>query len=173
MPIAGKREAERERPPRTDTSSGSGALQPATRGSIGLDLATAVDCTLVDTRPTRNATTINGPLVINGCQVGALLLGRSSSAIKGLSIVPGVIDADYTGTIQIMLYTLFPPIHIPAGSRIAQLLPYPHLTGHLQPLTQTERAAQGFGSTGTAAMLTMNMRHRPEVTVWTLVQTSP
>ncbi|MCC0686456.1 hypothetical protein KGF39_19450, partial [Clostridioides sp. ZZV14-6345] len=32
-----------------------------------------------------------------------LLMGRSSSALKGLNIIPGVIDADYPGEIKIML----------------------------------------------------------------------
>ena len=59
-------------------------LQPATRGSLGLDLATAVDTTLIDNRTQKIATRVRGPLIINGQSYGALLLGRSSGSLKGL-----------------------------------------------------------------------------------------
>jgi len=32
-----------------------------------------------------------------------LLLGCSSSALKGLQIVPGVIDPDYLGTVKVLV----------------------------------------------------------------------
>ncbi|NWV61264.1 POK9 protein, partial [Malurus elegans] len=98
------------------------------RGSLGLDLATAIDITLIDQRPTKIPTAIKGPVIINGEPQGALLLDHSSSGIKGLFIFPVVIDADYTGEICIVAQTMFPRIHIPRGSRIAQLVPVPQLT---------------------------------------------
>ena len=39
--------------------------------------------------------------------IGALLIGRSSA---GLIVLPGVIDADYTGEIMVCVYTLTPPL---------------------------------------------------------------
>lgn len=79
-------------------------------------------------------------------------------------ILPGVIDADYQGRIDIVMYTLFPPLHIPAGSRVAQLVPIAQVTKGMTSLSNQERNDQGFGSTGVAAMLTLSMKKRPIVT---------
>ncbi|NXQ92672.1 POK9 protein, partial [Nyctibius grandis] len=116
---------------------------------------TAVACTLIDQQPQRIETTVIGPVMINGKPCGALLLGRSSSGLKGLFILPGLIDADFTGTISIVVQTIFPPMHIPAGSKIAQLVPIPQLTRGMEPLSLRARETAGFGSTGDIAMLTM------------------
>ncbi|NWV30453.1 POK9 protein, partial [Origma solitaria] len=117
------------------------------RGSLGLDLATAIDVTLIDQRPCKIPTAIRGPVTIDGHAHGALLLGRSSSGLKGLFILPGLIDADFTGEIFIVAQTSFPPIHIPKGSRIAQLVPLSQLTAAMQKVTHlTERGDKGFGS---------------------------
>ncbi|KAF1537507.1 hypothetical protein FQV19_0011467, partial [Eudyptula minor] len=43
---------------------------------------------------------------------------------QGLFVLPGVIDSDYTGQVQALLRTPSPPVFIPAGSRIAQLVPF-------------------------------------------------
>lgn len=51
----------------------------------------------------------------------ALLIGHSSATMKGLDILTGLIDADFQGTIDITARTFHPPIHIPAGSKIAHL----------------------------------------------------
>ena len=135
LPEAGKWETERESPPRDDIKSGSipsdpgnqrlrvtsiteqpFCLQPATRGSVGLDLATTINCTLIDNRPQRVPTRIKGSLIINGKAVGALLIGPSSATMKGLQVLTGLIDAYYTGEIQIMVQTLFPPSFIEKGT---------------------------------------------------------
>ncbi|NWU88304.1 POK9 protein, partial [Onychorhynchus coronatus] len=91
---------------------------------------------------------------------GALLLGRSSVTLMGLFVLPGVIDADYTGEIQIMAYTPFPPIQIKKGERIAQLLPLPQTTKGLAAQREV-RGDQGFGSSG-IAMLTLDLFTRPK-----------
>ncbi|NWZ30821.1 POK9 protein, partial [Asarcornis scutulata] len=135
------------------------------RGSLGLDLATAIDMTIIDQKPVKIPSTTMGPLIIDKKPHGALLIGRSSSGIKGLIILPGVIDADYKGTISIVVQTLFPPLHIPAKSKIAQLVPLPQLTEGMKATTDVSRGTQGFGSTGGLAMLTMAMNWRPVVSV--------
>ncbi|NWR38026.1 POK9 protein, partial [Tachuris rubrigastra] len=140
------------------------ALQPATAGSLGLDLAAAVETTLATTRPQRINTKIKGPICINGKPYGALLLGRSSASIMGLFVLPGIIDPDYQGEIQIMAYTLFPPLVIPQGQRIAQLIPLPHLTKGLAPHLSRQRGGGGFGSTG-AVFLTLDLHQRPKESV--------
>jgi dUTP pyrophosphatase len=68
---------------------------------------------------------------------------------------PGTIDADYRGEVQIVLVNFgSEPFVVRRGMRIAQLVIAP--VGHAQlvesaSLDATERAATGFGSTGTAA----------------------
>ncbi|NXC56691.1 POK9 protein, partial [Aleadryas rufinucha] len=133
------------------------------RGSLGLDLATAVNTTLLDNKPQKIPTSIKGPLTINNEPHGALLLGQSSSGLKGLLVLPGVIDADYCGLISIVVQTYFPPMHIPAGSVIAQLVPMVQLTKAMKPTTAKERGTGGFGSTGSLTLLTLSMKECPVV----------
>lgn len=65
--------------------------------------------------------------------------------MKGLSISPGVIDADYTGEIKIMACAPLNIISIPIDQRIAQLILLPlHVEGKIA--SQRERKAGGFGS---------------------------
>eukprot|EP00076_Gallus_gallus_P034795 XP_025000333.1 uncharacterized protein LOC112530482 [Gallus gallus] len=160
--------ARKKRRLRADTSSRfqpAAALQPATPGSLSLDLAAAVTTTLMTTKPERVSTGIRGPVMINGTTVGALLLGRSSASMLGLFVLPGVIDADFQGEIQIMVYTPFPPIKIEKGQRIAQLVPLEQLTKALTPCQSSPRGEQGFGSSGGLALLSLNLRDRPKKTV--------
>ncbi|NWU96114.1 POK9 protein, partial [Upupa epops] len=128
-------------------------------GSLGLDLETAVDVSITDNQPVRIKTTTIEPILINGepSPTGALLLGRSSLGIKGL------INKDYTGVIQIVVQTQFPPMYIPTGSRIAQLVPIPHWD--LTPIAPTPRGMGGFGSTGQMATLTIPLHSRPTVNI--------
>ncbi|NXQ84875.1 POK9 protein, partial [Nyctibius grandis] len=134
-------------------------------GSLVLDVATAVACTLVNQHPQRIKTRVIGPMMISGQSCGTLLLGQSPAGLKGLLILPGLIDADFTGTISVVVQTTFPPIHIPAGSKIAQLIPLPQLTQGMEPLSLRTRGTTGFGSTGEIAMLTMAMNRRPVTSV--------
>ncbi|XP_031990004.1 uncharacterized protein LOC116455829 [Corvus moneduloides] len=180
LPEVGKQEVEREGPPCDDTKSDSipsdpGSqhlrtststeqhfrLQPATLGSLGLDLAISTNCTLIDNRPQRVPTGIKGPIIINGKAVGALLIGRSSATMEGLQILTGLIDADYTGEIQIMVQTLFPPMFIEKGTRLPQLVPLPVLTEGLSPIHSDSRGEGAFGSTGPVAMLTVSLKSWP------------
>ena len=67
------------------------------------------------------ATGVCGPLPKG--HVG-LLLGRSSSAMRGLMVVPGIIDPDFTDEILIMVQ-VSQFMRLEAGERIAQLLLLP------------------------------------------------
>ncbi|NXX75049.1 POK9 protein, partial [Urocolius indicus] len=134
------------------------------RGSLRLDLATAVDHTLLSKHPATISTGIKGPITINGQAVGALLIGRSLVALKGLTVITGLIDADFQGEILIMVQTLFPPLFIPKGTRVAQPIPLPHLAEGLPPSQSTPRTG-GFGSTGQIALLTVDLQKRPRHTV--------
>ncbi|NXH76540.1 POK9 protein, partial [Hydrobates tethys] len=133
-------------------------------GSLGVDLETTIDFTLTNTEVCKIPSNAVGPLVADSSRIGGLLLGRSSAGIKGLIVIPGVIDADYTGLIHIMAYTISPPLFVPKGSRIAQILAFKN------PLRQSnqdweERGCQGFGSTGPAVCFTTKLDHRPLETV--------
>jgi dUTP pyrophosphatase len=80
---------------------------------------------------------------------------RSGLAFKhGIGIVnsPGTIDADYRGEIKVLLVNLSQdPFTVRDGERIAQLVVAKHETIVWEPteqLTETERGAGGYGSTG-------------------------
>lgn len=71
-----------------------------------------------------------------------------------LSNAVGVIDSDYTGEVKVKLICDEPgsQLVIKPGDRIAQaiVLPYPKVTfTEVAELSETERGAGGFGSTGT------------------------
>lgn len=83
---------------------------------------------------------------------------RSGLANKhGISIVnsPGTVDAGYRGELMINLINLDPTetFYAESGSRIAQLVIQEFVTAkfvEVSELDQTERGANGFGSTGVA-----------------------
>ncbi|NXO12470.1 POK9 protein, partial [Oriolus oriolus] len=132
-------------------------------GSLGLDLETAVAVTVTGNRPQKIPTRVQGPLLINQQACRALLLGRSSSGLRGLFVLPGLINADFQGEICIVAQTLFPPMHIPKGSKIAQLIPMQQLTSAMEPITNQCRGSKGFGSSGSLALLTLDLQERPVV----------
>lgn len=71
----------------------------ATKGSAGLDIRATTRLVLTPEMGTQVVESdFKGPLPVN--TVG-LLLGRSSTALAGLIVHPGVIDADYTGIVKI------------------------------------------------------------------------
>jgi dUTP pyrophosphatase len=80
---------------------------------------------------------------------------RSGLALKyGISMVnaPGTIDSDYRGEIGVLLVNLGQNrVEFKAGERVAQLVICPVIQVELKQvdsLSETERGAGGFGSTG-------------------------
>ena len=80
---------------------------------------------------------------------------RSGLAIKyGIGVLnsPGTIDADYRGEIKVILINLSnEAFTINSGDRIAQMVIASHVQAELEEveiLSETERGAGGFGSTG-------------------------
>ncbi len=80
---------------------------------------------------------------------------RSGLAVKnGIHVGAGVIDGGYRGLVKVLLFNLSDvPFHVKVGERIAQLVveviktpPVRQITE--EDLSQTERCAAGFGSTG-------------------------
>lgn len=87
-----------------------------------------------------------------GEKMGALLRDKSSVAVRRLALTGGVIDAGYRGEIRVLLENLGDAAAvIHAGDKIANLIPYPVLTGAVQvvdDLSESSRKAGGFGSSG-------------------------
>lgn len=80
---------------------------------------------------------------------------RSGLALKsGITVLnaPGTIDADYRGEIKVILINLSEqPFVIEHGDRIAQMILSRHETiawEEVTALNETDRAEQGFGSSG-------------------------
>lgn len=72
---------------------------------MGIDLAAAVDVTLINQAVYQILTGVIGPIYASNSALDALLVGRSLAGLTGLILLPGVIDADYTGEIQVCAYT--------------------------------------------------------------------
>jgi dUTP pyrophosphatase len=76
------------------------------------------------------------------------------AAKKGITVLntPGTIDADYRGEIGVILVNLSKePFTVENGERIAQLVIAKHeraIWEEVEELSETERGAGGFGSTG-------------------------
>jgi len=87
-----------------------------------------------------------------GEKMGALLRDKSSVASRRLVLTGGVIDAGYRGEIKVLIENLGDaPAVIHAGDKLANLIPYPVLTGEVrvvEDLTESSRKAGGFGSSG-------------------------
>jgi dUTP pyrophosphatase len=87
-----------------------------------------------------------------GERMGALLRDKSSMAARRLAVTGGVIDAGYRGEIRVLMENLGDaPAVIHAGDKIANLIPYPVLTGEVEvvdDLSESSRKARGFGSSG-------------------------
>jgi len=94
-----------------------------------------------------------------------LLLGRSSSALKDLQIVPGEIDPDYLGTVKVLAASPEGISSISPGDRIAQLLLLPSLHRHF-PADNRIRVDRGLGSTGSQfAFISLELGDRPIFTL--------
>ncbi|NXQ50667.1 POK9 protein, partial [Catharus fuscescens] len=137
-------------------------------GSLGIDLAAAVDVTLLASSVQTIPTGITRPIYHEeNSALGALLFGRSSSGLAGLIVLPGVIDADYMGEIMTSAFILSPPLTITKGTRVAQLIlyqkcPVDNDIFHHVP----RREARGFRSTGNMVLsLVQKLQQRPVIQV--------
>ncbi|OWK53814.1 Endogenous retrovirus group K member 8 Pol protein [Lonchura striata] len=83
-----------------------------------------------------------GPL---GEGMSAFLMGRSSATLQGIIVHLGLIDADFTGQICAMISTPTPPVTIPKGTRLAQLVPF---KSSVRRTADRSRGDGSFGSTG-------------------------
>ncbi|NXA44169.1 POK9 protein, partial [Eudromia elegans] len=137
----------------------------ATHGNLEFDLAVTVMTTLLDQRPMRVPTTTKGPLWSSRQNMGALLVGRLSTGLKGLIIIPGVIDADFSGTVEAVVHTLYPPMQVPKGGRPARLIPLELLaTGMVPEINKLPvRGDRGFAPSGKMVCFSYNRAKRPVI----------
>ena len=116
-------------------------LRSATSGNAAADLPLADNVLLSPGGSIyKLKTNVFGPLPKG---TFGLILGRSSAALRGLTIFSGVIDSDYVGEILIMVSTST-TLSLLARKRIAQILLLPY---HPFLALPNERAG-GFRSTG-------------------------
>lgn len=128
--------------------------QYETKASAGVDLRANID-TPVTLQPLERSLIKTGLFLEIPEGFEAQVRPRSGLALKkGISIPnsPGTIDADYRGEVGVILVNLSnEPFTIEDGDRIAQLI-FAEVTqaewSLVEELTETERGAGGFGSTG-------------------------
>jgi dUTP pyrophosphatase len=125
-----------------------------TEAAAGLDLAAAIDRSLVLEPGARSAVGTGWALAIPIGFEGQVR-PRSGLALRhGLTVAnaPGTIDADYRGELKVLLVNLgSEPITIEPGERIAQLVIAPVAHAELvvvSELDDSARGSGGFGSTG-------------------------
>ena len=125
--------------------------QKAYDSDAGFDLAIPADC--VCPPQAHTAIDLGFAMQIPAGWYGQIF-GRSSIFRRGLAVHPGVIDSDYRGAVQLLLYNvLSTTLHVHRGDRLAQLLllPVPNvIVRHVEPhqLSRTSRGTGGIGSTG-------------------------
>ena len=103
--------------------------------------------------------------------------GRSGLAKKGIDVFQGTVDADYRGSIKVILINNSDKtFQINAGDRIAQLVFLITLTPTLlsmEALEETARGEGGFGSTGTMAVKAVKEREPTRASVPDEIQIDP
>ena len=121
----------------------------SSEGAAGYDLYSTMDCILLSRTFRRISTGLRIQLP-SDCY--GRIAPRSSLAVKGVSILGGVIDSDYRGVILVIMHnTSYQDIQLRKGDRIAQLIiekcasPQVRVVDCLDP---TMRGSGGFGSTG-------------------------
>ena len=112
----------------------------ASKGSAGLDLYSSVDVDIEVGSINKINTGICISLPENS--YGSL------RGAKGMLILGGVVDSDYTGEIIVIMTSLIEPIKIKKGQKIAQLIVsdimYPKIK-KVKHLKETERNDKRFG----------------------------
>lgn len=129
--------------------------QYQTTSSAGMDLRAELPQPIV-IRPLERKLVGTGLYIELPDGFEAQIRPRSGLAFKfGVTVLnsPGTIDADYRGEIKVLLVNLSEvEFVVNDGERIAQMVIAKHETiewENVEVLTETERGAGGYGSTGT------------------------
>lgn len=135
---------------------GADLAAPAYQSDLaaGLDLQAAVEAPIV-LGPGQRALIPTGFAMAIPAGFEGQVRPRSGLAAKhGVTVLntPGTIDADYRGEVKVILVNLGEaPFEIERGARIAQLVIAPVHQAQIievEDLSETDRGAGGFGSTG-------------------------
>jgi dUTP pyrophosphatase len=124
-------------------------IEPWTSKRIGTGVAAVFDGPALVTQTDACGWTIPTPIT----KWGLLIQDRSSMANLSLFTIGSVIDSGYRGEIFVMIANFTDdPVFLPAGSKIAQMVPTPVLTHcgmiEVAELPESSRKKDGFGSTG-------------------------
>lgn len=129
--------------------------QYATEGALCFDLQACLDDEATMAIPPGETARVPTGLAFELLPGWGLdVFARSSLALRGLSLANGVgkIDPDYRGELMVLLHNHSPrSVFIVHGMRIAQASPVQMIRAEFQlveALSETERGAGGFGSTG-------------------------
>jgi dUTP pyrophosphatase len=125
-----------------------------TEGAAGMDLRANIE-EAITLKPLERAIVKTGLFIALPIGFEAQVRPRSGlAAKKGVTVLnsPGTVDADYRGEIGVILVNLSnEEFVVKDGERIAQLIIAKHERVNWQEvevLSETERGAGGFGSTG-------------------------
>jgi dUTP pyrophosphatase len=125
-----------------------------TEGAAGMDLRANIE-EPITLKPLERAIVKTGLFIALPIGFEAQVRPRSGlAAKKGITVLntPGTVDADYRGEIGVILVNLSnTEFVVKDGERIAQLVIAKHERVHwteVETLSETERGAGGFGSTG-------------------------
>ena len=126
----------------------------ATVASAGMDLRADIAEPVV-LKPLERRLVPTGKFIELPAGYEAQVRPRSGLATKhGVTVInsPGTVDADYRGELKVSLVNLSSePFEIVPGERIAQMVVAAHETVEwekVEALSETERGAGGWGSTG-------------------------
>lgn len=126
----------------------------ATEASAGMDLRACIDEPLL-LRPLERALVPTGIFIELPVGFEAQIRPRSGLATKrGITVInaPGTVDADFRGELRVSLVNLSnDPFEVVPGERIAQMVVAAHEKVEwedVESLSETERGAGGWGSTG-------------------------
>ena len=119
-------------------------------GAVGYDLYSTDE---VVVPPAHRALVGSGVAIVLPPGVYGRVAPRSGLAVRhGIQVGAGVVDPDYTGEVKVVLFNHgHADFHINKGDRIAQLVLEKCETPPIEEIgvvEETERGADGFGSTG-------------------------
>jgi dUTP pyrophosphatase len=132
------------------TSETAKIPKQGTDGAAGYDLFSDEDAFVL--MPSERKTVATGVTVEMWPSAVGVIKPRSGLAVKhGIDLLAGVIDSDFRGEIKAVLVNHgSEPIQVNRGQAIAQILFMPVLHGielGAGRISETERGANGFGST--------------------------
>lgn len=123
----------------------------ATPGAAGYDLTAALESPVIIVERGRAVIPIGWKISVPPGTYGRIAPRSGLTVKQGLDIGAGVIDSDYRGEVQVVVFNHgSAPVAITSGQKIAQLILEVITTPEVveRSLDDTARGHNGFGSTG-------------------------